>query len=103
MAPMKKRVTAITNGCADSNPILVAAEADDQRMAKKIPAVVSLMAVAFTQIFIRSFKIFFGEIKERNWFWLLFIVPYVVTDSELGLCIASGHSCAVVKLFIKTC
>ena len=58
VAPMKKRVTAITKGCADSNPILVAAEADDQRMAKKIPAVVSLMPVAFTRIFIRSFKIF---------------------------------------------
>jgi len=52
MPPIKKRVTAITKGCADSSPILVAADADDQRMAKKIPAAVSLMPVAFNQFFL---------------------------------------------------
>ena len=45
--PIKKRVTAITNGCADSNPIFVAADADDHRMAKHNPAAASLMPVAF--------------------------------------------------------
>jgi len=35
---MKKREVAITKGCADSNPILVATEADDHKTAKAIPA-----------------------------------------------------------------
>lgn len=45
--PMKKRVTAITKGCADSNPILVAAEADDHNIAKQIPAAMSFIPVVF--------------------------------------------------------
>ena len=35
---IKNRDTAITNGWADINAILVAAEADAHKMAKKIPA-----------------------------------------------------------------
>jgi len=46
MPARKKRVTAITKGCADSNPIFVAADADDQRNAKPIPAAISLRLFA---------------------------------------------------------
>ena len=42
MLAIKKRVTAITKGWADSKPILVAAEAEDHKMAKQMPAISSL-------------------------------------------------------------
>ena len=42
MLAIKKRVTAITKGWADCKPILVAAEAEDHKMAKQIPAISSL-------------------------------------------------------------
>lgn len=43
MAPAIKNLgTAITNGCADCKPIFVAADADDQSMAKKTPAIKSV-------------------------------------------------------------
>ena len=34
----KKRVTAITNGCANCNPILVVTAAEGHKIAKKNPA-----------------------------------------------------------------
>ena len=36
--PIKKRATAITNGCADCNAIFVAVAADDHNKAKNTPA-----------------------------------------------------------------
>ena len=44
IAPARKNlVTAITKGCADIKPILVAADAEDQRIANKIPAAVNFI------------------------------------------------------------
>ena len=43
LAARKNRVAAITNGCADISPIFVAADADDQRIAKEIPAAVNFI------------------------------------------------------------
>jgi len=48
--PIKKRVTAITNGCADVNPIFVAAEADAHRIAKRIPAAVNFIPDGLNKI-----------------------------------------------------
>ena len=39
---MPKRTTAITNGCAEESPILVAVEADAHNKAKEKPATVQL-------------------------------------------------------------
>ena len=39
----KKRITAITNGCAYCKPILVVTEADGHKRANKIPAISNLI------------------------------------------------------------
>src|SRR5690606_40733345 len=39
VAAIAKRLSAITNGCADSKPILVAVDADPQRIANTSPAI----------------------------------------------------------------
>ena len=64
--PIKKRVTAITNGWADSKPILVATEAEDHKKAKTIPAIVSLTLVAFNKIFLlRGANLLLAKLKKK--------------------------------------
>lgn len=83
MPPIKNLVTAITKGWADCSPILVAADADDHNMAKKIPAVINCILFGdcpFTKIA----KISADDRIIKNDCWLLFTerMYYIVCKNK---------------------
>ena len=85
----KKRGTAIINGCADSSPILVAAEADAHRKANTIPAV-NNRTLCWADWLNEAQNYVAGlVIKNGGIYYLLSMIRFSLPPSLLGILLRS--------------